>query len=93
VEYEVDRFFLDVLYNLIVNLVLVSIIAGIIIDTFGLLRDAENNIIHDKHNYCFICGLHREKFDNLSSLEGGFKTHITKDHEKWNYLFFVAYLK
>ena len=49
---------------------------GIIIDTFGLLRDKENEKIKDIQQICFICGLNREIFDRKSDLKGGFQNHI-----------------
>ena len=59
---------------------------GIIIDSFGLLRDQENYVDYDVKYFCFICGLHRENFDD-------FNYHIKFTHQKWNYLYFVAYIK
>jgi inositol 1,4,5-triphosphate receptor type 1/inositol 1,4,5-triphosphate receptor type 3 len=35
---------------------MVNIVAGIIIDTFGSLREEENDKLIDKTENCFICG-------------------------------------
>ena len=36
---------------------MVSVVAGLIIDTFGSLRETENNRLEDMSNKCFICGI------------------------------------
>lgn len=38
-------------------MVLLNLISGIIIDTFGELRDEMNERSIDKNTICFICGL------------------------------------
>lgn len=37
-------------------------------------------------NNCFICGLPRTTFDNIPN---GFSYHKQKEHNIWNYLFFL----
>jgi hypothetical protein len=39
---HIGRIFYDGLYNMIIVIVLTAVIGGIIIDTFGALRDEEN---------------------------------------------------
>ncbi|KAJ9465260.1 Ryanodine receptor [Diplonema papillatum] len=41
-------------------------------------------------NYCFICGLESSTFERY--LRGGFKSHSTKEHNMWNYLYFHHHL-
>ena len=43
----------------VLAIILMQIISGIIIDTFGLLRDQEMEKTKDKKSNCFICGLKR----------------------------------
>jgi hypothetical protein len=42
--------------NVLILILLVSIVSGIIIDTFANLREQENEIENDNENLCFICG-------------------------------------
>lgn len=75
---------------------MVNIVAGIIIDTFGSLREEESEKIKDIEDKCFICGNLKTIFDRLtdsSSMGGGFEHHIKVNHYMWNYVFFMAYLK
>ena len=54
---EQSRISYDGLYNLIQVIIMTSIVAGIIIDTFGALRAEENEKMWDIQNKCFICGI------------------------------------
>jgi hypothetical protein len=40
-------------------MILLNIFSGIIIDTFGELRDEMNERMADKMNNCHICGLNK----------------------------------
>ena len=44
----------------------------------------------DMKNVCFICGLERDVFDQFAD---GFENHIERDHNLWNYLYFLYHLK
>ena len=53
------RFFFDLTFFIFVNVTIMNIIFGIIIDTFSELRNRKNSKEDDKFNKCFICGQHR----------------------------------
>jgi hypothetical protein len=54
------RFFFDNLFNIILVILVVEIISGIIIDTFGALREEHNRITESIENKCMICGKNRD---------------------------------
>lgn len=54
------------------------------------LRDKKYQIDYDKNNICFICSLDRYLFDKNAD---GFENHIRRDHNLWNYLYFMYILK
>ena len=87
-----ERFVLDVLFSLIVLIVLLNVMFGIIIDTFGELRTKKAERIEDTTGICFICGIDKQVFDRASDGVHGFGDHIKKDHHMWNYLFFIIYV-
>lgn len=66
---------------------------ALIIDTFSLLRDKENEKNRDINEVCFICGHTRDIFDKKAEQTKGFIQHIKQDHYMWNYIFFLAYLQ
>ena len=49
----------------IVNMVLLNVVFGIIIDTFGMRRDNELEIETDRDTRCTICGLVMKDFQKL----------------------------
>ena len=51
--------FFDNMYQIVVKIIMVNICAGIIIDTFGNLRELDNQKNKDIKDKCFICGLEK----------------------------------
>jgi hypothetical protein len=87
-----SRYILDLLFFLLVLIVLLNIIFGIIIDTFGELRAKKLERQRDTVDKCFTCGIDKQIFDRASKVPNGFKIHITADHNMWNYLYFMIFL-
>jgi len=54
------RFIFDNVFNVILVILVVEIISGIIIDTFGALREEHNKITDSIENKCMICGKNRD---------------------------------
>jgi len=90
-ENAIFRITYDATFFFLVIIILMNILFGIIIDTFGELRAKANSIQEDIENKCFICGIDRREFDRLSQF--GFEHHINVEHNPWNYLAFNMYLK
>ncbi|RNA42187.1 inositol 1-4-5-trisphosphate receptor isoform X1 [Brachionus plicatilis] len=80
----------DLLFFFIVIIITLNLIFGIVIDTFGDLRQEKQEKDYTLKNTCFICGLDRSKFDNKSI---SFEDHIKLEHNMWNYLYFLILLK
>jgi len=57
---SVRRFIFDNTFNVILVILVVEIISGIIIDTFGALREEHNKITDSIENKCMICGKNRD---------------------------------
>lgn len=93
ISYLLIRFFFDNFYHILLMVIMINIVSGIIIDTFGSLREELQRYKHDLDNFCFICGFDIEAIEKNSKNNLGFKNHIKKDHYLWNYLFYIAYLK
>lgn len=51
------------MFFIIINILFINIIFGIIIDTFGELRDERKALIKDVEQKCFICGVDSYDFD------------------------------
>jgi len=74
----------------LVNVIVLNVLFGIIVDTFGQLRATEAESEKDISNVCFICGLDRQVLDREGS---GFSDHINTEHQKWNYMKYIVYLR
>lgn len=83
------RFFVDITFFILVRMVFLNLIGGIIIDTFGDLRDELNNRDQDEKTICFICGLTKWQIEKRGQ---SFQKHTKKVHEKWQYLYYMSRL-
>jgi len=83
------RFFFDLTFYMFINVIGLNMVFGIILDTFGQLRDDNAAIEDDIHSKCFICNIPCETFDRQAL---GFDDHIKHDHNMWQYLFLFIYL-
>ena len=84
------RFLVDITFFFIVKMVFLNLIAGIIIDTFGEMRDRMDEREKDAESVCFICGLSKWQVEKKGQ---EFKKHIKNVHEKWQYLYFMSRLE
>ena len=88
-DYEYLRILFDFSFFFLIIIILLAIIQGFIIDAFGALRDQMQGVEDELENNCFICGIAKDYFDKDPH---GFDTHVQKEHNLANYLFFIQYL-
>ena len=63
----------DNLFNIIVLILIMEILAGIIIDKFVDLRQNEEFIQEDNMSKCFVCGQTRETLEKYFGKNGFFR--------------------
>ena len=80
-------------FFVLIKSILINVLFGVIIDTFGELREQAQEKQERMENECFICGLERYKFEINSTDGNGFAQHIQDDHNIWTYLYFIVYLR
>jgi len=85
------RFIFDFTFFLVVLILALNLILGIIIDTFAELRQLQDTRYREMKEKCFICNIHRSKFERLEAT--GFSTHTLSDHNMWNYVFFIFHVR
>lgn len=86
---------IDLTFFLVITIVLLNIIFGVIVDTFGELRKRKVEKTDDIENRCFICGIEKEIFDRALEGANGFQEHIKKrtgDHHMWHYFYFIVFV-
>lgn len=86
------RWVLDITYYFVITVGMLNLIGGVIITTFGQLREKKARRVRDTIGVCFICGIDKQIFDRASDKPDGFQTHIKLDHNMWNYLYFIFLL-
>ena len=80
------EFLLEMVIFILVSLVLYNIITGIIVDSFQKLKDQESEENEMKENTCYICSLHREKFEKKGIK---FENHTEQEHNIINYFNYI----
>jgi len=86
----VGRWFFDISFYIVIIIIILNVVFGIILDTFGALRDEKNEVEEEMRNKCFVCGIGANTFQQKAL---GFTHHIKHDHKLWNYLYFFIYLE
>jgi len=87
--YYFGRTIYDLSFFILCIILLLNLIFGMIIDSFGELRDEKNKNDDDRKNTCFVCGMDRSELERHVS----FDDHSIIEHNKWNYLAYLIYLK
>ena len=84
----------DLSFFIWVGVLLFNIITGLMVDSFGSLRE-EDNVRNDiLENACFVCGFTRETYDDISNFQvPNFEFHKSKEHNYWSYVHLYVYLK
>eukprot|EP01017_Pseudomicrothorax_dubius_P027792 TRINITY_DN3245_c0_g1_i1.p1 TRINITY_DN3245_c0_g1~~TRINITY_DN3245_c0_g1_i1.p1 ORF type:complete len:523 (-),score=138.23 TRINITY_DN3245_c0_g1_i1:61-1629(-) len=85
-----SRMFFNISFYILINIISINIIFGIIIDTFSDLRDKTSSYEYDTENVCFICSIDKWEFLRHSL---SFTEHKKKEHNMWNYIFWMLYLR
>ncbi len=89
-----SRIIYEMAFFIIVIVLMMNIVFGIIVDTFGELRDEHNQRDNFLRQFCFMCGLNRSVFDaNVSKGSTNYDNHIASEHNLWDYVFFLIYLE
>merc|ERR1712222_139647 len=73
----------------LVNIILLNVVFGIIIDKFGSFRDDKLSMMNDMENTCYICGKDRSEISQFID----YNDHITTQHGLMRYWNFILYLK
>ena len=81
--------FFVISYVILINLVLQSVISGVIIDTFGSMREEAEAIEADIRGGCFICSISRDEFESNGI---DYNVHIKDEHNMWKYVWLKYYL-
>ena len=85
----IARFFYDMTFYILIIMIMGNVTFGLIVDSFGALRNKTYSYENDKENICFICQLSR---DGCLLKNINFNNHVNNEHNIWNYVDFLIYL-
>ncbi|CAG9538689.1 unnamed protein product [Cercopithifilaria johnstoni] len=89
-ESFLSRIVYDLTFFIVIIVIVLNLVFGVIIDTFGDLRAERNEKVDQLKNNCFICGLGRGRFDNKIVT---FEEHRKNEHNLYHYLYFIVWLQ
>lgn len=85
------RLVYDLLFFILIGVLLFDMVTGIILDSFGSLREEAAERTKQIHEECLVCGLTDPDFADLPP-SFDFESHVHNEHKIWNYVYFFAYL-
>ena len=85
----IARFFYDMTFYIFIIMIMGNVTFGLIVDSFGALRDETYSYENDKENICFICQLSR---DGCLLKNINYDNHVNDEHNIWNYVDFLCHL-
>ena len=88
-KYFYKRWIFDIFFFLLINVILLNLVFGILINTFSAIRDKIFEDRKDQTSKCFICDFDKVTIDKKGS---GFQYHILREHNMWNYIYFFINL-
>ena len=88
-NYFIGRLIYDLTFFIIIIMIMGNVTFGLIVDTFGSLRDETYEYENDRKNICFICQLSR---DGCLIKNIDYEKHIKEEHNLWSYVDFLVYL-
>ena len=89
VKMFISRFIYDMTFFITIIMIMGNVTFGLIVDTFGALRDETYEYENDRNNICFICQLSK---DGCLKKNIDYEVHIKNDHNLWSYVNFMTYL-
>lgn len=89
-EFELTRFFYDLIYSTFFGILFSNIVSGIMLDSFASLREKTQELETDKSDFCYICNVSRERLEKKGLK---FHEHTRKKHYLWNYVFYLISLR
>ena len=88
-NFFIGRFIYDLSFFIIIIMIMGNVTFGLVVDTFGSLRDETYKYENDRQNNCFICQISR---DGCLLKNINYEKHIKDDHNLWSYVDFLVYL-
>lgn len=80
----------DLTFFIIINIIILNIVFGVIIDTFGEMRDEALERADKLESTCLVCLNTKSSVEDMNV---DFTAHKEIDHSIWLYVYYIKYLK
>jgi hypothetical protein len=84
------RFLYDMTFYILITTILMAIVFGIVVDTFGQLRDEMSEAERNLTANCVICHQPRSSLETKGE---GWARHTLLTHNPFSYLYFMTYVR
>ena len=92
--YAGTRFFFDVIFFLLINMIAFQIFFMIIIDYFSQSKEKTEEFTELSETTCLVCELEREELEKIySNSKSAFELHINHAHSLIDYISYLVYLQ
>jgi inositol 1,4,5-triphosphate receptor type 1 len=78
----------EYVFFILINLIILNIFIGVIVDRFSEYRDQSILEENDKTNKCFLCNI-----DRFNPKSGNFDKHRESEHNTFDYVYIYFFLK
>ena len=73
------------------GILLLNVVTGLMVDTFGAVREDKERRDDIRRNSCFVCGMERDRYEDLGLVSSPFASHVDPNeghHAVWQYVYF-----
>ena len=93
-SYAGGRFFFDLAFFLLVNMLIFQMFLSMIIDYFTTTKENMEDFQDTSESQCLICGIEREDLEKIySNLKNAFDLHVNHFHCIVDYIAYLIYLQ
>jgi len=74
------------------GVVLMNVVTGLMVDSFGAIREEKGARAEVLATECFVCGISMGAYEDLGMAGPSFGKHQGGEHDLWNYALYASYL-
>ena len=94
ISYSGGRFFFDLLFYLLINMLIFQMFLSMIINYFNTTKENMEDFQKTFESKCLICELEREYLEKIySNLKDAFDLHVNHFHSLGDYIAYLVYLQ
>eukprot|EP01017_Pseudomicrothorax_dubius_P009086 TRINITY_DN13036_c0_g1_i1.p1 TRINITY_DN13036_c0_g1~~TRINITY_DN13036_c0_g1_i1.p1 ORF type:complete len:144 (-),score=15.78 TRINITY_DN13036_c0_g1_i1:84-515(-) len=89
----IGRTLYQLAFYVLINLIVIAVIQGIIIDTFSALRSGQEELLVSAETKCLLCGDEKFDYENRKKVRTLWYDHIQDEHNIFAFIEFIILIK